>query len=119
MSAEIVSVVDGVLTVRIDGALTQPELAAMQAATAEHLRTHGKLAILVLAPRFGGWQRGGGADWGDVSFQVENDARIERMAIVGATKWKELALMFTAQGMRPFPIEYFADEAKARAWLAQ
>ena len=42
------------------------------------------------------------------------------MAIVGDEQWKDLALMFTAKGFRPFPIEYFAPGglAKAHTWLA-
>jgi len=50
---------------------------------------------------------------------VQHDASIDRMAIVGDRKWADLALLFTTQGLRPFPIEYFdtADAAGARAWL--
>jgi hypothetical protein len=42
------------------------------------------------------------------------------MAIVGDRKWDDLALMFTAKGLRAFPIEYFepAQLGAARAWLA-
>jgi hypothetical protein len=42
------------------------------------------------------------------------------ITIVGARKWADLALMFTAKGLRKFPIEYFepAQLAQARAWLA-
>jgi hypothetical protein len=115
MSAEIVNVADGVLTVQVTGTLTHVELVELQAAAAEILREQGGLGLLVLAQRFGGSARGG--DWGDVSFQSENDGRIAKMAIVGDAKWKELTLMFTGQGMREFPIEYFAEPASARAWL--
>jgi SpoIIAA-like len=119
MSAEIVSVVDGVLTLRVRGTLTHAELTAVQRKGAEILAEQGTLRVLVLAEGFAGWARGG--DWGDVSFQSENDARIAKLAIVGDRKWEELALMFTAQGLRDFPIEYFelADTAGARAWLAK
>jgi len=43
------------------------------------------------------------------------------MAIVGDKKWEDLTLLFTAKGLRKFPIEYFepAAIAKARAWLAE
>jgi hypothetical protein len=117
MSAEIVSVLDGVLTMQVRGMLSYPELASIQTEAAEILRKEGKLRLLVLAEDFEGWGKAG--DWGDVSFQAENDALIERMAIVGDRKWEELALMFTAKGLREFPIEYFApsDAAAARAWL--
>lgn len=116
MSAEIVNVEGGVLVVRVAGKMTHTELAALQTATADHLQRQ-RLAILVLADAFDGWQRGN-SDWGDGTFQAENDARIAKMAIVGDPKWKDLALMFAAQGMRPFPVEYFEDETAARAWLA-
>jgi hypothetical protein len=119
MSAEIVNVVDGVLTVQVSGKLAHGELVEVQRAAADILSREGRLRLLVLAQNFAGWERAG--DWGDVSFQAENDGRIERMAIVGDRKWEELALMFTAQGMRPFPIEYFepTQAAAARTWLAQ
>lgn len=41
------------------------------------------------------------------------------MAIVGERRWEELALLFTAKGLRSFPIQYFGSgqAADARAWL--
>ena len=41
------------------------------------------------------------------------------MAIVGDTRWEDLALIFVAKGLRGFPIEYFEAAAldRARAWL--
>jgi len=118
MSAEIVNVSGGVLTLKVSGKLTQTELATVQKATGEIIGKGGKLRILVLTENFTGWERGG--EWGDFSFQAEHDAGIERMAIVGDRKWEDLALMFTAKGLRTFPIEYFehAQVAAARAWLA-
>ena len=119
MSAEIIDTTGGVVTARITGKLTQPELAALQKAAGDIIQKQGQARFLVLVENFEGWQRGG--DWGDLSFQVEHDAHIERMAIVGAKKWEDLALIFTAKGLRKFPIEYFepAAIAKARAWLAE
>ena len=105
MSAEIASVSGHVLTVKVSGTLTEPELASLQAAAGRIIGTGGKWRVLVLTPNFAGWERGG--DWNDFSFS-DNDASIERMAIVGERKWEDLALLFTAKGLRPFPIEYFA-----------
>mgnify|MGYP001159154851 CR=1 FL=1 len=118
MGAEIVGIADGILTVRITGKLTQPELRAAQNQMAASLQRQSKTRILVLAEDFQGWAQGG--DWGDLSFQMENDPFIEKMAIVGEKKWEDLALIFAAQGLRKFPVEYFqtADLVKARAWLA-
>ena len=42
------------------------------------------------------------------------------MAIVGDRKWEDLSLLFTAKGLRAFPIEFFAPEqmSAAQDWLA-
>jgi SpoIIAA-like len=116
MSAEILSADGELLTARITGVLAQPELAALQQSAAGIIRQHGHVRMLIIAEDFLGWQKGG--DWDDVSF-MENDPYIRKMAIVGDKKWEELALLFAAQTMRKFPIEYFqpADLTKARGWL--
>lgn len=118
MTAEISNVEGGVVTLRVSGRLTQRELAAVQAEAAGIIGTRGKIRILVRAEDFAGWEKGG--TWGDFSFQVAHDDDIERMAIVGDEQWRDLTLLFTSQGLRPFPIEYFTPDrlADARAWLA-
>ena len=119
MSAEIVDHSGSILTARISGKLTRPEMAALQAATGDILRKHGGTRLLVVAENFEGWERGG--DWGDISFSMKHDAQIEKMALVADKEWEDLALIFAAKGLRRFPIEYFppTDIAKARAWLAE
>ncbi len=67
--------------------------------------------MLVLTDNFEGWERGGA--WNDFSFS-DSDASIERMAIVGDRKWEDLALLFTAKGLRAFPIEYLRARADVR-----
>ena len=117
MSAEIVGTDGRVVTARVTGTLTQPELSALQHATGEIIKRQGTARLLVLVEQFAGWQQG--ASWGDFSFQMQHDAHIERMAIVGDKQWKDLTLLFTADGLRSFPIAYFepSDIGKARAWL--
>lgn len=118
MSADVIDYTDGILAARITGMLTHPELVALQQAASDIIRQQDKVRLLLVTENFGGWQRGG--DWGDLSFQLEHDAHIEKMAIVGEKKWEDLALIFASKGFRSFPIEYFpaTDVAKARAWLA-
>ena len=118
MSAEIVTVDDGLLTIKITGKLTKPELESVQKDAAEILATQGKMGILVMAQDFEGWEKTG--DWGDLSAQDSFDPKVRRMAIVGGKKWEDLALLFAAKGLREFPIEYFQpdDLARARAWLS-
>lgn len=117
MAAEIISFSDNILTMKISGKLAETELRAVQTKSAMLIRQHGAVRILVVAEDFQGWE--GTGDWGDLWFQVENDRYIAKLAMVGEKKWEELSLVFTAKGMRPFPIEYFApnEEALARAWL--
>ena len=41
------------------------------------------------------------------------------MAIIGELQWKDMAMAFTGQGYRPFPIAFFESGLTdtARAWL--
>lgn len=106
-----------ILMLRISGELTQPEFAASQHKAEECIRKNGKVRFLILLEEFTGFSKG--SDWNDVSFQFANDAFIEKMAFVGPKKWEPVATIFTAKGIRPFPIFFFAPEdlAKAKAWL--
>jgi len=117
MSAEIVSNRGGILTARLSGRLTRPELASIQASAEDCIREQGQVSFLIVAEDFQGWREGD--DWSDVSF-MENDPYIGKMAIVGEKQWEDLALIFAAKPIRKFPIEYFlpAELARARAWLA-
>jgi len=117
MSAEIVSNENGIVTASISGKLTRAELAAAQKAIADLIRQSGPVRVLILLDGFEGWAKSG--DWGDLSFQVEHDPYIVKMALVGDRKWEGLALMFTGKGVRSVPIEYFApgEADRARAWL--
>jgi hypothetical protein len=118
MSAEIVSNGGGIVTARVTGVLTQPDLAGLQQSVVSLLRQQGSLGILVLVDDVQGWQEGD--EWGEVSF-MENDPYIRKMAIVGEKRWENLVLVFTAKPLRPFPIEYFQppELARARTWLAE
>ncbi len=118
MSAEIVEISDNVLTFKITGRLYQAEFAAAQQRAGEIIRQQGKVRFLVLVDNFAGMDNAG--DWGDVSFQMDFDEFIEKIAIVGDKQWEELAEVFTGKGIRHIAIEYFlpADLAKAKTWLA-
>jgi hypothetical protein len=119
MGAEVLGLSNGVVSIRIAGRLTEEDLAGMQQHTAAIIRDRGKVRILVLAEDFVGWEQDG--RWDDFSMQEQNDNDIEKMAIVGDKRWEDLALIFTARDLRPFPIEYFTpgELANAQAWLAE
>jgi hypothetical protein len=118
VAAEIVEIVDGIVTIAVRDKLAQSELLAAQQAIAGIIREQGKIRILVRAEQFAGWERG--EEWNDFSFQAEHDDDIEKMAIVGDEKWKKLTLVFTAKGLRKFPIRYFltGEIEKAHGWLS-
>jgi len=119
MSAEIISHFNGIVTNRISGLLTYAELSAVQQEVLAIIGREGGIRLLILAEDFQGWDKAG--DWEDVSFQSQSDPYINKMALVGDKKWKDLALMFTGKGFREFPIEYFEphEVEKARAWLME
>ncbi len=118
MSADILETSAGVITIRITGLLKQAELAVAQQAAGRIMRTQGKVRILVLIEDFLGLEKSG--DWGDLSFQMEFDSFIEKIAIVGEERWQDVTFLFTGKGIRKVPIEYFqpTDLPKAKAWLA-
>ena len=117
MSAEIISFSGNILTFKISDKLSEAELRSVQSKAAMLIQQHGAVRILILTEDFQGWESKG--DWDDLWFQDQNDQYIAKLAIVGEKKWEELSLLFTAKGMRPFPIEYFgpSEEALARSWL--
>ena len=83
----------------------------------EIIKKIGHLKILVVTEGFDGWEKSQG--WGDWSFADRNDSFIEKIAIVGDEKWRDLVFAFSGKGFRPFAIEYFdsGQEASARQWL--
>jgi hypothetical protein len=121
MSAEIVNVSSGLVTVKISGLVTFDEFTALQQAGSEHIRQHsgsGKVCVLGILEDFRGWAREG--DWGDTTWLDAHDPFIARIAIVGDKRWELSALGFSLEGLRKAEVKYFvpADVEKARAWLA-
>jgi len=77
----------------------------------------GKIKLLLIVEDFQGWESG--VDWGDMSFMLEHDENIEKMAIVGDEDLKDEFFAFAAQPLRTTQIEYFAPSrlAEAEAWV--
>ena len=119
MSAEIISHFDGIVTAKITGTLTHPELTTLQKAMLGIIGREGGIRVLIICEDFQGWAKEG--DWEDLSFQDKSDPYVNKMALVGDRQWEELALLFTGKGFREFPIEYFeaGEIDKAQAWLQQ
>jgi hypothetical protein len=116
MSAQILDALDGIVTAEITGKISASELAACQAEILNHLQQWNGGSILTLCENFEGFA---GGDWSDLSFQNTADPLIRKMAIVGEQQWKDMAIAFTAKGLRPFPVEFFptGHMRDAMAWL--
>ncbi len=118
MSFEVTEVAEGnVVAVSLTGKLTKEAYESFVPMTEELIRQHGKIRLLVSLHDFHGWDAG--ALWEDMKFDVKHFNDIERLAIVGETKWEKGMSIFC----RPFTlakIKYFdkADIDSARAWIA-
>jgi hypothetical protein len=117
MPVQLVDGGGGILTLNVSGLLDEEDLHAAHEQVAACIRQQGKVCILVLAHAFEGWSRGG--EWNDFALQTQTDPHVEKMAIVAEQRWEDLALLFVAQGLRPFPVEFFplSELARAREWL--
>lgn len=106
-----------VISAKISGELSKSEVSQIQAAALEAIRRCGKISALFILENFHGWKREG--EWGDVSFLIEHDKEIGKIAVVGEDQWRDFTYAFLAKGFRETQIEFFlpADLTKARAWL--
>ena len=82
------------------------------------VKLHGKLCVLFDMTNFHGWTAG--ALWEDTKFAMHHFSDIDRLAVVGETKWQEGMATFC----KPFTkatVRYFdhAAAAEARNWLSE
>ena len=107
-----------VLRVDVNGTLLRRDLEACEPQVLDEARRSGGVRLLFVLRDFEGWDARD--NWRDLSFYVTYGDAIERIAIVGDERWRDLALMFAAADLRKAPVEYFAtdDIAEAREWLS-
>ncbi len=104
------------LEVQLSGKLVKEDYASFVPAVERLVREHGKIRVLVDMHDFHGWTAG--AAWEDIKFDAKHFNDIERLAMVGETKWEHGMATFC----KPFTratIRYF-DRAKhneANSWL--
>jgi len=119
MSLEITEFAAGkVLEVRATGKLTKEAYEAFVPRTDEAIKKHGKIRILFIMHDFHGWDAG--AMWEDFKFDLKHFNHIERLAIVGETRWEKGMSLFC----KPFTtakIKYFesSDVEMARQWIEE
>lgn len=117
MPCEIVDKEEGLITLKISGVLKRAELLQAEKAAIEVMGPARKIKFLVLTENFGGWDNRD--NWGDVSFQMQYDDQIEKIAIVGEKQWQELTEVFVGKGLRSMDIRYFmpSEADMARKWI--
>ncbi len=106
-----------VLEVHLTGKLVREDYAQFVPVVERLVKAHGKIRLLVEMHDFHGWTAG--ALWEDVKFDAKHFKDIERLAIVGESKWQHGMSVFC----KPFTaakIRYFDRQAtdQARAWLS-
>ncbi len=110
------NVVEGVVTVKASGKLSKQDYEVFVPAVEKLIEAHGKISVLFEMHDFHGWELG--ALWEDTKFDLKHFRDIDRLALVGESKWEELMSKFcrpfTSAKIRYFPREQ-ADEA--RQWV--
>lgn len=117
MAIEVLDSTGSILRFKIKGEFKKAESDHLQRVAESTIKQRGKIKILIILEDFQGWEKG--ADWGDISFAIEHDEDIEKMAIVGDEEWKDLVFAFLAQPLRRTQIEYFDSTRikEASAWI--
>jgi hypothetical protein len=106
-----------VLEILLTGKLAKEDYDQLVPAMERLIKEHGRIRILVEMRDFHGWTAG--ALWQDFKFDAKHFTDIERVAMVGETKWQHGMAIFC----KPFTtasICYFDRPAidQAREWLA-
>ncbi|MCC9601311.1 STAS/SEC14 domain-containing protein [Stieleria sp. JC731] len=117
MSTNITEVDGGkTIEVHLTGKLSDEDYKRFVPITERRIEEFGKVRLLVVFSDFHGWDAE--ALWDDIKFDVKHFNDIERLAIVGDSRWEKAMAVFC----RPFTtakIKYFEQTqmADARSWV--
>jgi hypothetical protein len=105
-----------ILEVHLTGKLSRDDYAKFVPDSEDMIDRFGKIRILVVLDDFHGWEVG--ALWEDIKWDARHATDVERIAIVGETKWHQWMASFC----KPFTsanLRYFGHDrlTEARAWL--
>jgi hypothetical protein len=105
-----------ILEVQLTGKLVKEDYETLVPAVDRLVKQHGKIRMLVAMHDFHGWTAG--ALWEDTKFAAHHYHDMERLALVGETKWQQGMSVFC----KPFTtakIRYFEHNqlAEAQQWL--
>ena len=107
-----------ILEVSLTGKLVKEDYATFVPAVDKAISEGGKLRMLVVMHDFHGWTAS--AAWEDTKFGARHFSDIDRLAMVGETKWQHGMTIFC----KPFTtatVRYFEHDQieAARAWLRE
>ena len=116
LSALTLKETNGLFEAGLTGKLTEEDYQKFVPVVKRLVKEHGRIRMLVEMHDFHGWTAG--AIWQDIKFDARHFSDIERIAMVGETKWQHGMAVFC----KPFTaakIRYFArtEIEQARAWL--
>ena len=121
MPAQLTHERDDVYRLEVGGRLSSAELDTAGSALVDGMRSApgGTVRLLVVLQNFEGWDPV--SNWSNLTFYARHGDGIGRLALVGEERWRDLALMFSAAGLRKAEVEYFTQDAleKAHEWLVQ
>ena len=117
MGATYLKEASGIYVIRISGILTDQDQKEVEKFGKTTIDRSGKIKVLILAEGFSGWAKKG--DWGDLTFMLEYDPYIEKIAVVASEQWRDKMLVFLGAGLREAAVEFFpiGEENMAHAWL--
>jgi len=112
-----ITIVDKIMEVDVTGKLTKEDYEQFVPATEKLVEEYGKIRILFVMHDFHGWSAG--ALWEDLKFDLKHFTHIERLGIVGESKWEHGMAVFC----RPFTtakMRYFDSSQldEAREWIS-
>jgi hypothetical protein len=107
-----------IVVVHVSGKLTKADYERFVPEFDLLIEQHGQLRLLFDMTDFHGWEAS--AMWEDIKFGIEHFTDIERMAMVGETRWQHGMATFC----KPFTkatVRYFdhAEAQAARQWLGE
>lgn len=107
---------DKIVDVRVTGKLTKEFYEELAPIVEKKIEEDGKIRVLFQMHDFHGWTAG--AMWEDLKFDLAHWKDIEKLAIVGESKWEKGMATFC----KPFTkakIQYFdhSRASDARAWI--
>lgn len=105
-----------ILRLELTGKLERSDYERFTPAVERVVAAHGKVRMLVRLRDFHGWTAG--ALWDDLKFDWKHYSDIERLALVGESRWHQGMAVFC----KPFTtatVRYFdeAEAAAADAWI--